>query len=783
MKERLVQLIFGSALHDIGKVVQRATGERRRHPAIGAEFLKDYFEDRSVLHQLSYHHDRELRTAKIPQDDLAYITYIADNIASGLDRRTRQEIEQSTYLNWDPYQPQHDIFNTFRIGDYPDQVGRSYRPKSLDDRSEMNRAREEAQKFTPGYYQGIVKRLADSFKYMSVSSDYIDSFFSLLEACLSYVPSSTNLDEVADISLYDHSKLTAAIASCIYEYLEEASIQDYHKTLYRQASDFYHLPVFRLLKIDISGIQNFIYTIRDQKASKMLRSRSFYLELILENLIDELIEQADLSRANLLYSGGGNAYVLLPNTQRIVGIIDQIESSMNHFLRETFQDQLYLAFASVPCAAEVLNPSDQDSQGYSQLYADLSRLVAKKKLSRYSAQEIRSLNQAGKRRGRECPICHRIHQHEAQQAELSGICDVCEGLINFSKAIYQADFFEVTTEETLLPIGFNKYLRAKSKEAITREGDHGRIYSKNKFHTGLNQRKNLWVGDYTDGMTFEDYAGKGKLPTLGIQKLGVLRCDVDDLGSAFIAGFTGKYNTISRSATFSRSLALFFQFHINDLMERERVAGTIIYSGGDDVFIIGSWWDLLEFSMLLRQEFVDYSQHKLTLSAGLGLFDNKTPVPILASQTGYLEEVSKSRKGADWLVVKDAITVFEERYCFSWDRFIDHVYGEKYDLLDRFFQAQGEDSEYGKTFANRLLELIRLRDQEVAKLEGESVSTISSARWVYFLTRMEPKQEDHLDLYKSTTQKLLAYFKDKQERLELECALLIYLYTIRETDN
>lgn len=43
MKERLVQLIFGSALHDIGKVVQRATGERRRHSEIGAEFFKGLF--------------------------------------------------------------------------------------------------------------------------------------------------------------------------------------------------------------------------------------------------------------------------------------------------------------------------------------------------------------------------------------------------------------------------------------------------------------------------------------------------------------------------------------------------------------------------------------------------------------------------------------------------------------------------------------------------------------------------------------------------------------------
>ncbi|WP_234901075.1 hypothetical protein, partial [Mycobacterium tuberculosis] len=67
---------------------------------------------------------------------------------------------------------------------------------------------------------------------------------------------------------------------------------------------------FLLTTFDVSGIQDFIYTIHSSGAAKMLRARSFYLEMLTEHLIDELLARVGLSRANLNYSGGGHAYLL-----------------------------------------------------------------------------------------------------------------------------------------------------------------------------------------------------------------------------------------------------------------------------------------------------------------------------------------------------------------------------------------------------------------------------------------------------------------------------------------
>ena len=60
--------------------------------------------------------------------------------------------------------------------------------------------------------------------------------------------------------------------------------------------------------MDISGIQSFIYTIGEKGALKGLRARSFYLEIMMEHIVDELLEKLSLSRANLIYTGGGHCY-------------------------------------------------------------------------------------------------------------------------------------------------------------------------------------------------------------------------------------------------------------------------------------------------------------------------------------------------------------------------------------------------------------------------------------------------------------------------------------------
>ena len=108
---------------------------------------------------------------------------------------------------------------------------------------------------------------------------------------------------------------------------------------------------------------------------------------------------------------------------------------------------------------------------------------------------------------------------------------------------------------------------------------------------------------------------------------------------------------------------------------------TVVYAGGDDLFIIGAWDDILGFAVDLNNALAEYTQGTLTLSAGIGIYPEKYPVAAMARQTGALEDASKAHPG------KNAVTLFDPSYTFGWDDFINGVLTEKFHLIRSFFQA------------------------------------------------------------------------------------------------
>ena len=101
--------------------------------------------------------------------------------------------------------------------------------------------------------------------------------------------------------------------------MQANNITDLRKALFEQEKDFCQNDVFLLYTADFSHIQKFLYTVHTENALRSLRSRSFFLELLMEHYLDELLAGCGVSRANLIYSGGGHCYVLLPNTAAVAG--------------------------------------------------------------------------------------------------------------------------------------------------------------------------------------------------------------------------------------------------------------------------------------------------------------------------------------------------------------------------------------------------------------------------------------------------------------------------------
>ncbi|MCR5793321.1 MAG: type III-A CRISPR-associated protein Cas10/Csm1 [Lachnospiraceae bacterium] len=766
MKERELSLITGALLHDVGKVIYR-TGERTRHSKLGYDFLKNQagISNPDVLNCVRYHHGKELASATVEADALAYIVYIADNIAAATDRRENASEEKG----FDLTVPLESIYNILN----GNNGNKHHFPKVLEDNGEINMPTDQPLVFDKYLYERIEKELLDALKGVVQNSyEYIHSLLAVMEAHLTYVPSSTAIHELTDISLYDHLKMTAAYSSCIYQYLQEKNITDYKRMLFDNTSEFYKEKVFYLCSMDISGIQDYIYTIHSSGALKTLRSKSFYLEILMEHMIDEVLEECGLSRANLIYSGGGHAYLLLSNTVDNRKKIKELKEAFNEFFLKNYDIALYVAMDGIACSSMELKNEPEGS--YSDLFINLGSKLSQQKSQRYSPEQLIRLNS---RRfanyGRECKVCR-----NTTTVDDNGMCDICRNIESFSKEILHRDFYTVTREkfEKSLPLPRDKFLVAQREDDLRecmKSDDYVRTYGKNRFYTGKYMSTKLWIGDYTQkGMSTDDYAKESE----GIERIAVLRADVDNLGKAFVEGFPKEYTTFSRTATFSRSLSLFFKSYINSVLKNGRFSLkgddkgkerniTIVYSGGDDLFLVGSWNDVLEAAVDIQQQFREYTSGMLSLSAGIGLYDQHFPLSVSALEVGQLEEAAKSRPG------KDSVAIFDIEYVFSWTDLMNRVIREKLSEIGRYL---GDFNERGNAFLYRMLELIKGANER-----------INLARFAYVLTRIEPddSEKDRKESYTEFSRKMYKWVQNEKDRKELEVAIYLYVYLNRKKEE
>ena len=234
----------------------------------------------------------------------------------------------------------------------------------------------------------------------------------------------------------------------------------------------------------------------------------------------------------------------------------------------------------------------------------------------------------------------------------------------------------------------------------------------------------------------------------------MLRADVDNMGTAFVSGFVRdeaaaadkyKYLTISRTATLSRSLSIFFKYYLNDLLadggEFDLLAPpkqrnlVVVYSGGDDLFLVGAWNDVLSAAIDIRRSFARYTCNTLTMSAGFAMFEPGYPIARMAEETAWLEERAKGHRYQGKM--KNSISLFglemdggqlQARHTYDWDTFENQVLGEKYAVLDSIFSG-GED--YGSSFLYNILDLLRQAEKD----------RINIARLAYLLARREPDRK------------------------------------------
>jgi len=173
----------------------------------------------------------------------------------------------------------------------------------------------------------------------------------------------------------------------------------------------------------------------------------------------------------------------------------------------------------------------------------------------------------------------------------------------------------------------------------------------------------------------------------GIKRLGVLRMDVDNMGALFRTGFDGGAGkagraSLARIAGLSFTFSLFFEgwvAHVAEEIDRELVAGEVsmqrlyaIYSGGDDLFFVGSWDAVVELAVRVRADLGQYAggHPDVHASAGIVLVGGKYPLYQAARDAGTAEADAKAHvwgDASDATRAKDSISFLGE--VMAWEKF------------------------------------------------------------------------------------------------------------------
>ena len=772
MREQTTKTVFGCLVHDLGKLSYRAGADNGTHSRQGYGLMKQLWgEDGEILDCVRCHHAAELRESRLGQGSIAWIAYIADNLSAAADRR---DIEggSGSFRRHLPLSPVFAHMN----GEHPGYT----LPAAAQDGT-LRMPQKSSTELSEGQYAALLHGLRQELPSLPRREEWVDSLLCLLESYCASVPSSTNIGESPDISLYDHLKTTAAFGACISEYLAAQGETQLKARLFDRERAFREEKAFLLYSADISGIQKFLYTVHTEGALRSLRSRSFYLDLLMEHYIDELLSAVGLSRVNLLYSGGGHCYLLLPNTAAVIAAVESWNRRMNDYLADTFGVTLFLAHGYTPCSGNELTNVPAEASPYAAVFRRVSSALSYHKLHRYDADQLRRMNRPAQSGGeRECKVCGSV------DALRDGLCPHCRLFLELSEQLQSRDVFFVSSESrehafSLPAWDGTAYISLTNEKTARKRLEDGeavrRIYSKNRAFTGLRYATRLYFCDYAYSNSMEELAAKSG----GIKRLGVCRMDVDDLGAAFVSGFrnaAGKtaaerehFVTLSRTAAFSRQLSLFFKLHMTALLSGEygnekKLAVSVVYSGGDDVFLLGAWNDCIEAAVRIRSALREFSCGALHISGGVAMVGASYPVRLFAALAGELEDRAKEESGKDAIALFDA----EEEHCYHWEDFSAHVLGEKRELLRQFFLS-GEQQERGKAYLYRTMQLLRS-----AETEGK----LQLARYAYLLTRMQPgKNDPGAKLYKEFSEKMYRWALIPEERKRLITAIYLFVYELR----
>lgn len=770
MEERIFQIALAGLLHDIGKLEQRAREDPWLppenvkdeklpvHAAWTIHFIETYLPKayRTLALPAGFHHHSE----KFPGADRALVNLLelADKLSAG----ERSDIEEK---GKNLPKQMVTIFDRISTNEGKKQGDWHYLPlKPLQlEESALFPGDPVGKKLEVPAYEVLceVVRNAAS-ENIADPTTYLENLYGAMEQAAWCVPSAF-YHSIPDVSLFDHSRMTAALAVCLNDqdpaYIMRMLTAVQHEfTGNPDAADAEVLtkPAALLLGGDISGIQSFLYTLSAQKAAKTLRGRSFYLQLLTEAALRFVLNELELPCTQVIYSGGGHFYLLAPLSAQEK--LPLIQKKVSEILLRHHGINLYLALGS---AVVPLNGFKLGQ--FPEYWGKMHAALAKQKQQRYRELGdgfIKQIFEPVPNSGNEddlCSVCGEdAKTSQVKEDDGTGnvrICSLCQSMIE--------ELGELLPGKKFLALGSCQPVNSTHGTASQVLQDFGlRFQFVKDKHDKVDldcQHLTLWaLDDPADGKfpasaipaarrlhytvnqvpphSFDELQ---KYVKGGFKRLAVLRMDVDNLGSIFQEGFGKKGEkdncaTLARLATLSSQISLFFEGWVKRICEQGERKDLVytVYAGGDDLFLLGPWDRIPDLAMQLVDDFKRYTAFHpaMHVSAGISFIGGKYPIYQAAADAGEAEAKAKDKEG------KNAVTFLGEAW--KWQDF--GSLNEQKNRLLEFAAADSiaSESEGGSQAVIQLLRSLASEEEIHARDHGRPIYGSWLWRGAYLLTRM-----------------------------------------------
>jgi CRISPR-associated protein Csm1 len=690
MKLNEYQLIsLAGFLHDTGKLRQRADLKIENeynwqycpedknthrpsyvHAAHSAEFL-DWFVDKfkiesfdseSNLVNISANHHR--RDNGSPMEE---IIKVADRLSSGFER---EDSYKKGKYNKDRLE---SIFSQVWLDNKPSQ--KFYPIEKLNPSivpSDQSQGDDD--------YKKLYKDFLEDLGKIRLKNDRFDVFWDALEYVFETytwsVPSSSYYS-YPRISLFDHSKTTAAIAQAIYAYHKFKNSMDVNNVKNCKENEFL------LVQGDFSGIQNFIFSRMGESnkfAAKILRARSFYVSLSTDLAAYSILRKIGLTKAGIIMNAGGKFTLLLPNTKDAKNSVVAVEDEINsYFNRLSFGETRFVIAYTKASRGDFKFKENKSS--FSDKMGELANLLEMKKLQPEIDKFVFD-DYLDDYKNRDLGVCSICGKHIATKKEQdSNICEYCSMFKDIGTKLVNKKSFYITEGSGSYGIFNNLFLSFKNDNKAVlvfdlKNSEQFSGFAKTKIsgyvprieQEELDIRKYDKLEDEIDEgaiKTFEMIAEDAKTANesgefVGESFLGILKADVDNLGRIFIEGIKG-HLSISKYVSLSRMMDFFFTGWLQNILSEKYKSVYTVFSGGDDLFLIGPFSQIIDLAQEINHHLKEYVKNEdIHLSCGIYFAKDKIPVYQMAENS---ETILEEAKYSD----KNRIGLFGR--VVKWDRF------------------------------------------------------------------------------------------------------------------